>query len=169
MRTIPRTGLFLRRGAAAAIFASCAAAFAPGAPAQDAVPVRSEEAVPARSAERPAASGRVAGTVVLGPKLSSRKMRFHLYNDPVSASQPVAADEKRNVVVYLEPLGTAADAPLPARAKAAAAAAAERPRNQAPLAIRQEGLAFVPHVLPVVRGSTVEFPNDDPIFHNVFS
>jgi hypothetical protein len=28
---------------------------------------------------------------------------------------------------------------------------------------------FVPHVLPVLKGATVEFPNRDPVFHNVFS
>ena len=33
----------------------------------------------------------------------------------------------------------------------------------------QLGETFIPHVLPVVKGSTVEFPNQDPIFHNVFS
>ena len=33
----------------------------------------------------------------------------------------------------------------------------------------QKDTAFVPHVLPVVVGTTVAFPNDDPIFHNVFS
>ena len=27
----------------------------------------------------------------------------------------------------------------------------------------------MPHVLAITRGSTVDFPNDDPIFHNVFS
>src|SRR2546429_9741325 len=35
--------------------------------------------------------------------------------------------------------------------------------------LRQQNETFVPHVLPITRGSTVEFPNDDPIFHNVFS
>jgi len=29
--------------------------------------------------------------------------------------------------------------------------------------------AFTPHVLAVTTGSTVEFPNEDPILHNVFS
>src|SRR4029453_10455122 len=29
--------------------------------------------------------------------------------------------------------------------------------------------AFVPHVLPVLAGSTVEFPNEDDFYHNVFS
>jgi plastocyanin len=35
--------------------------------------------------------------------------------------------------------------------------------------IRMKGKAFVPHVLAVPVGSTVKFPNDDAIFHNVFS
>ena len=36
-------------------------------------------------------------------------------------------------------------------------------------AIVQEHETFVPRVLAVTRGSTVSFPNADPIFHNVFS
>jgi plastocyanin len=35
--------------------------------------------------------------------------------------------------------------------------------------LRQEHETFIPHVVAVTRGSTVEFPNDDPIYHNVFS
>jgi plastocyanin len=35
--------------------------------------------------------------------------------------------------------------------------------------IRQKNAAFEPHVLPVMVGTAVEFPNDDNIFHNVFS
>ena len=35
--------------------------------------------------------------------------------------------------------------------------------------IRQANEEFVPHVVAVSVGSTVEFPNDDLIFHNVFS
>ena len=37
------------------------------------------------------------------------------------------------------------------------------------VAIRQMNEEFVPHVVAVTVGSTVEFPNDDLIFHNVFS
>jgi plastocyanin len=33
----------------------------------------------------------------------------------------------------------------------------------------QKDESFVPRVLAVTRGSTVEFPNSDPYFHNVFS
>ena len=33
----------------------------------------------------------------------------------------------------------------------------------------QKNLAFVPHVLPVVIGTTVDFTNSDDVLHNVFS
>lgn len=35
--------------------------------------------------------------------------------------------------------------------------------------MEQKNETFVPHVLPVLVGSTVSFPNEDPILHNVFS
>jgi plastocyanin len=35
--------------------------------------------------------------------------------------------------------------------------------------IDQRNLKFVPHVLPVLAGTTVDFLNSDPILHNVFS
>lgn len=35
--------------------------------------------------------------------------------------------------------------------------------------MNQEKLRFVPHVLPIVAGTTVDFPNNDPVSHNVFS
>ena len=37
------------------------------------------------------------------------------------------------------------------------------------VSIRQTNEEFIPHVVAVTTGSTVEFPNDDLIFHNVFS
>ena len=56
------------------------------------------------------------------------------------------------VVVWLEPLGRAAPLPRPAIHT-----------------IVQKGKRFTPHVLPIPVGSTVDFPNFDPIFHNAFS
>ena len=38
-----------------------------------------------------------------------------------------------------------------------------------PVSLDQVNLTFVPHVLPVVRGTKVAFPNSDDIRHNVFS
>ncbi|MBI3303612.1 MAG: hypothetical protein HYZ72_16230 [Deltaproteobacteria bacterium] len=33
----------------------------------------------------------------------------------------------------------------------------------------QKHMAFVPHVLPVLVGTTVDFPNSDAVYHNVYS
>ncbi len=35
--------------------------------------------------------------------------------------------------------------------------------------IDQKNMAFIPHVLPVLVGTTVDFVNSDPFLHNVFS
>ena len=35
--------------------------------------------------------------------------------------------------------------------------------------IKQKGAMFSPHVLPIMAGTTVEWPNNDDILHNVFS
>jgi plastocyanin len=35
--------------------------------------------------------------------------------------------------------------------------------------VSQKGAMFTPHVLPIVVGTTVEWPNRDDIFHNVYS
>jgi plastocyanin len=43
-----------------------------------------------------------------------------------------------------------------------------RPRP-AKAVMTMKGKAFLPRVLVVPTGGTVEFPNEDPIFHNVFS
>ncbi|HUL76807.1 MAG TPA: methylamine utilization protein [Vicinamibacteria bacterium] len=48
----------------------------------------------------------------------------------------------------------------------------EGPRVKAPptrAVITMKGKAFAPRVAVVTVGGTVEFPNQDPIFHNVFS
>ncbi len=33
----------------------------------------------------------------------------------------------------------------------------------------QKNKMFTPHILPIVAGTAVDFPNSDPIFHNAFS
>lgn len=104
-------------------------------------------------------TGRIAGTVEVGPELSSRRIRFHLYPDLIPAADlPVLRqdpqEEATNVIVYLESVPPGAE---------------KTADRVGPAIMRQEGLRFVPHVLPVRVGSPVEFPNADPIFHNVFS
>jgi len=110
-------------------------------------------------AATPGVSGRLAGSVEVGPELTSRRIRFSLYPEMVPASalpapHPDPAGETANVVVYLEKARGATVRPAATRA---------------PYVMRQEGMTFHPHVLAIRTGSTVEFPNGDPIFHNVFS
>jgi len=54
-------------------------------------------------------------------------------------------------IVYAEPLDSAA------------------PRTATRVTLVQKNKAFQPHILAVPVHSTVSFPNDDDIFHNVFS
>ncbi len=63
-----------------------------------------------------------------------------------------------NVVIYLE-----SDAHRPL--SAAGPQVIMRVRS----AMAQSNERFQPHVLPVLLGATVEFPNQDDVFHNVFS
>jgi plastocyanin len=108
------------------------------------------------SSGAPSPSGNLQGRITVGPQLMSRKVRFTLYPD-VSLSHPppspALADETRNVVVYLE-------------GSAPSVSESGRPGTYR-MEQRDEG--FDPHVLPVPVGATVDFPNSDPIFHNVFS
>ena len=46
--------------------------------------------------------------------------------------------------------------------------AATRPAAE-PLVVTTRDKQFIPRVLPITVGSTVRFPNEDPILHNVFS
>lgn len=103
-------------------------------------------------------SGVVTGRVIVGPELLSRRARFDLYADLRRGAPEEAPrsedDELANVVVWLhDPTGRLDDTPL----------------ATAHAAMRQEQSTFVPHVLPVARGTTVDFPNGDRVFHNVFS
>ena len=114
------------------------------------------EVHPAR--QRPAAAvatGRIEGIVTISTALSARRPRFRIYADPGPGALPPAptppADEIRNVVLYAQ---SAADGERSAPRRAEMTQVDER---------------FVPHVLPVPRGTTVDFPNGDDVFHNVFS
>lgn len=107
-------------------------------------------------AQSAATTGRIQGLVTLSRDLSVRKPRLRVYAeygpDQTPASSPTDTNELKNVVVYLD--SVAADDP---------------PDAPSDLAIAQQHESFQPHVLPVLAGWSVAFPNRDPIFHNVFS
>jgi plastocyanin len=41
--------------------------------------------------------------------------------------------------------------------------------SKAELVLDQRNLEFIPHMLPILVGSTVQFPNNDKVDHNIFS
>jgi plastocyanin len=97
-------------------------------------------------------AGTVAGKVTLTTKIKGAPLPSTAYpTRAVGTHDNRSIPEIKNVVVYLTGIvfrGTLA----PMRAE-----------------LHQEHETFLPHVVAITRGSTVDFPNDDPIFHNVFS
>ena len=101
---------------------------------------------------RPAAqqTATVRGRVVIDIPPGGRRPSSAYPSRAVAQAQLAPPSEVENVVVFLK------DAPA-------------RPVPPRRAAIRQRGETFVPRVIAVPVGSTVDFPNDDPIYHNVFS
>jgi plastocyanin len=106
------------------------------------------------AAARPAATpatGRVEGIVRLTSS-AHRSVPSGVYpSRRITAPIAPAGPETENVVVFIKNAPTREDLPV-IRAT-----------------ITQKDEAFVPRVVAITAGSTVEFPNFDPYFHNVFS
>jgi plastocyanin len=118
---------------------------------------------------------------------------------PAATTEPRTPEPKPDVARAPEPKPAAAEPPkpkpAPTAAAAAAAAAAKKPKGETgnivgkvtgasdaivyledivvttrgTATMKQEGKQFVPGVLVVQKGTTVQFPNLDAFFHNVFS
>jgi len=71
------------------------------------------------------------------------------------------SSEIRNVIVFLRDV-----APSTRSARSGSGVPTLAPSR---IEMVQQDEAFVPRVLAIPRGSTVDFPNADPFFHNVFS
>lgn len=95
------------------------------------------------------AQGKELSDAAAGGKYDSRKFKF---------AERIDYSEMNEFVVYLEgSVGTNAAPP-------------EKPAQVVTnRRISQKGAVFSPHILPVMAGTTVEWPNHDEIFHNVFS
>jgi plastocyanin len=102
-----------------------------------------------------AAAGDVTGHAFVTKRLTKKTLSPIVYNlrgtaAPLAPAESGAVNEFDRMVVILE----GAEA-----------------RPQAPVAamLNQQGSRFDPELIVVPVGSTVQFPNSDPIFHNVFS
>ena len=101
---------------------------------------------------RESATGNIRGRVeVRGVPVTQREMR----PDPMSLgmSSPHDPLERRRSVVYLE----------------LAPRAAFDPSEERRARMDQRNERFEPHVLAIVAGTWVDFPNEDRTYHNVFS
>lgn len=91
----------------------------------------------------------VRGRVEIGIPVAARRPT-NAYGRSVGAPKLAAESERRHVVIYLRDAKPQPVMPMHAE-------------------IRQRDENFIPRVIAVTVGSEVEFPNDDPIYHNVFS
>ena len=97
-------------------------------------------------------TGTIGGRITLTTRARGRPLASATYpTRTVTPHDAPTGPEIRNVIVHLT--GVTLRSALPATR----------------VVMRQEHETFIPHVLAVTKGSTVEFPNADPFFHNVFS
>ncbi len=99
---------------------------------------------------RAAGGSGVQGTVEIGVPIKVRRTSAAYATRTVVTPALAPSSELRNVVIYLK------DAP-------------PRPVTPVHVAIHQRDENFFPRVVAIPVGSTVDFPNDDPLYHNVFS
>lgn len=100
----------------------------------------------------PSDTGTITGHVTLTSHMRGVPISTNAYSTrAVNGQAKPASPEMRSVLVYLK------------RVKFTGAL----PTTTAQ--IRQEHETFSPRVVAITRGSTVDFPNFDPYFHNVFS
>ena len=102
------------------------------------------------NAEQRAATGRVEGQVRLVMPPASA-LPSGVYPSRRVSRQSPKASEIANVVVFLKDVVHHGDLPVTTTT------------------IVQRDEAFEPRVVAITRGSTIDFPNADPFFHNVFS
>jgi len=103
----------------------------------------------------PARAGDIRGRIVISRSLTKKRVSIPNYqmrgvSVPSESLEPVQDEEYKRIAVYLE----APSASIPQEATAN---------------MFQRNIEFHPEVVVVPVGSTVSFPNGDPIFHNVFS
>ena len=106
---------------------------------------------PAASLVDAGAGGAVDGVVAIASPASRRLTSPGAYpGRTVTMAAAAGGSELANVIVFVDLVAPAGSTTMRS-------------------VISQVDEVFVPHVTAVTTGSTVEFPNDDVIFHNVFS
>jgi len=118
----------------------------------------------------PARAERIEGTIVIRKKLTKRRVTAQVPMYQRGPAVELSADteedplafERSRVAVYLE-------GSYPAGSHPEGTSIAEKPGDRSTLKMEQTNRRFSPEMLVIQAGSRVSFPNNDPIFHNVFS
>lgn len=97
------------------------------------------------------ATGRIEGRVAITVPVATAPPSAAYGARRVEKPAPRTGSELSNVIVFIQ------DAPKTVTLPATRAR------------IVQENETFIPRVVAITRGSTVDFPNGDPFFHDVFS
>jgi plastocyanin len=107
----------------------------------------------AAAAPRAVATGTIRGTVTLPASAPGRRPSVSRPGGTSAADRQQDALDRQTSVVYLDnmPRGMAGES-IERRAR-----------------LDQRGQRFVPHIVAIGVGGSVDFPNSDPFFHNVFS
>jgi plastocyanin len=101
----------------------------------------------------------ISGTVTLPSVQSARgAARGNLYRNRLSPAASGTTEVAQTASAYDDVIVSAH--PISFKAKFAPLSNAR---------ISQKNATFIPHVLPVTQGTTVEIVNDDPFYHNVFT
>lgn len=100
------------------------------------------------------ASGIVKGKIKIeeSSTKTSRRQRTGYQHDHTNTSSK-ATNETENVIIYLEEIGSKKDYTF---------------SGKTPV-LTQKDAEFIPKVLPVLKGTTINIKNEDKIYHNVFS
>jgi plastocyanin len=121
-----------------------------------------------------AESGQIHGSIQIESKIPSISMAVSIYSRRVGSSPSEGKmpehSEWENVVIYLERNSISPPSAHPPKEDRISV---ETERSSGPAqhnpSMQQIHETFVPHVLPIRAGTSVDFPNGDPFFHNVFS
>lgn len=118
--------------------------------------------VPAGSAVDPATAGSVTGVVSFSGRIPER-LQIDMSQDPV-CSMTGGENEAEQYVVKGGKLGNVY---VYVKSGPAAAMNAAATGPLTPVVVDQKGCRYVPHVVALMRGGTVEFRNSDSTMHNI--
>jgi plastocyanin len=98
------------------------------------------------------AQASLRGHVEIGRVLSSSRSVSRPGSGDDAGAAAMVPDVYRQAVVFIDPPPERAERPAEVHAR-----------------MNQKDERFIPHLLAIPVGSVVDFPNEDPIYHNVFS